>query len=62
MTRYRWDSPFDWLSDRAKTWDEAKLRHEFEQLAMGHDSDFLQDCYQSEMEEDGYFEPLNESK
>jgi hypothetical protein len=55
---YRWSHPYAWLIDASKYWDKERLLYELQRLAIQHDSDTLQNLYQSEMDEDGYFEPL----
>jgi hypothetical protein len=55
---YRWSHPYAWLIDTSKYWDKERLLYELQRLAIQHDSDTLQNLYQSEMDEDGYFEPL----
>lgn len=55
---YRWSHPHAWLVDASRYWDQDKLRSELLTLAIRHDSDTLQDLYQSDMEKDGYFEPI----
>lgn len=59
MARYKWDSPLEWLAEKARSWDEAKLYNELLNLARRHDSDTLQDEYQSEMSADDYFRDLD---
>lgn len=57
--KYRWRNPHEWLEAVCNSWDKDRLLLEVRRLAIEHDSDTLQDLYQSEMEEDGYFEPLD---
>ncbi len=59
MARYKWDSAYEWLSDKAKGWDEARLYQELMSLARDADSDTLQDQFQSDMDADGYFNDLD---
>ncbi len=53
---YKWDSPLEWLVDKARGWDQTKLYNELANLARLLDSDQLQDEYQADMDQDGYFE------
>lgn len=55
---YRWSSPLDWLSEASKEWDAERLASELYALASRLDSDQLQDEYQAEMDDDGYFAPV----
>jgi hypothetical protein len=55
MARYRWDSPLEWLTERADTWDAKILYQELLSLADRTDSDVLHDQYANMMDEDGYF-------
>ena len=50
-----YDSPYEWLTEAAKGWTEARLYQELCALARLHDSDTLQDEYQEDMAKDGYF-------
>lgn len=59
--RYKWDSPYEWLTDAAKGWDSARLYQELCNLAIKHDSDTLQDEFQADMDADGYFGATGES-
>ena len=60
MPRYKYDCPYDWLCEAARGWDAARLYSELMNLARLHDSDTLQDEYQSEMDADGYFQDGDE--
>lgn len=53
---YRWSNVHEWLSEKAGSWDAQQLYHEFMALAGHVDFDTLQDIYQPDMEDDGYFE------
>jgi len=53
--QYKWDSPYDWLMDKATDWDEIRLLAELRNVALLVDSDTLQDLYQTDMDNDGYF-------
>jgi len=60
MTKqYKWDSPHDWLGDyidHSQTPEE--IRYIACTLASVLDSDQIQDLFQSEMSDDGYFKLL----
>lgn len=53
--QYKWDSPLEWLIEKADQWDTAQLKSELLTLARRLDSDQLQDEYQNNMADDGYF-------
>lgn len=56
--RYRWSHPYAWLKHASADWDRDRLLHELDRLALQHDSDTLQDLFQPDMADDGYFDPL----
>lgn len=58
MQKYRWAYPLQWLNYASKKWDKKRLQYEVVRLALHHDSDTLQEMYQSEMEDDRYFIPM----
>lgn len=58
--RYKWASPYDWLSEQAATWTRERLLTELRNLAVKLDSDTLQDEYQTEMDSDGFFEEIHD--
>jgi len=55
---YKWQTPWEWLEQKADEWNHTQLLAEFKSLAMKLTSDDIQDEYESEMEKDGYFEPI----
>lgn len=59
MTRpgYRWNHPSEWLSEKIGEWDEAELRSALFSLLCTLSEDDIQDVFQQEMSDDGYFEP-----
>lgn len=59
--RYRWATPYEWLIEKIDSgdWDELRLRSELKDLALKLGSDAIQDEYQGEMDEDGYFNEIN---
>lgn len=54
--KYRWATPYEWLLEKSRSWPLEQCRTEMLNLARLHDQDTLQDEYQSEMDEDGYFD------
>lgn len=71
MSGYRWDTPHDWLYE--KIWDEIdgiegeRVSKPARRLASytiaiieALSSDELQAIFQSEMDADGYFDPIEE--
>lgn len=60
---FKWDSPHEWLDDRIQKLvlekDIQKLSQDFKQLASQCSGDDIQDLFQSDMVEDGYFQPEN---
>src|SRR5215469_8923213 len=57
--RYKWDSPFEWLKEKADCWPAETLYKSLMDLAVQVDSDTIQDLFQTMMEEDGYFRDLD---
>lgn len=58
MTKYKWDSPQEWLSQKINATDDvAKLRGIVTSVVDLLDADEIQDTFQSEMDDDGYFKP-----
>jgi hypothetical protein len=60
MKNYKWDSPYMWLEDKSENQDAAWLRQALLSLALLCDSDLLQDIFESEMDEDRYFDKVKE--
>jgi len=58
MTHYKWTRPYDWMADTARSWDKKALYHYSLTLAQKADPDDIQELFQQEMDEDGYFEPI----
>lgn len=58
MKKYKWDNPYEWLETKSEKWTREQLRSALLALAIKHDSDTIQDEYQSEMDADGYFDEL----
>lgn len=56
--RYEWPTPGDWLLWRVNLMTEDELRRTLSTIAAVMDSDTLQDHFQHQMDEDGYFKPL----
>jgi hypothetical protein len=59
-TKYRWENPHEWLLDRiaraAEDGDNGWLLAAVRLMASRLDADDVQDLFQTEMDEDGYFE------
>lgn len=60
MSTYKWDSPREWLDDKidqlANQNDVNGLTQILTDLLPNIDNDTIQNIYQDEMDEDGYFE------
>lgn len=54
---YKWDSPGDWLGDKINGADLEFVRGVARALIQAVDSDTIQDTFQREMDQDGYFTP-----
>lgn len=61
--RYKWDHPSEWLEQRIQTLttqeDHIELASIAHALAGRLDGDSIQDLFQAEMDDDGYFQDLN---
>ena len=55
---FRWQTPYEWLAHACQKWSEEQLRIDLLALAIQADSDQLQDLYQDQMNDDGYFDPV----
>ena len=53
---YKYATATEWLKEASKDWDKSKLRLALLLLASECDSDQIQDHFQQEMDEDGYFQ------
>lgn len=56
--KYKWDHPLAWLLETAENWDHNQLKAEFQMVVSTLDFDTLQDMYESDMDKDGYFNPI----
>lgn len=60
MPKYLFDHPHDWLNWKVTQLSQADKTDELcsmlRELAEKVDDDTIQDCFQTEMEQDGYFE------
>jgi formylmethanofuran dehydrogenase subunit E len=56
--QYKWASPQEWVVEACQNWNDHVLRSAFIELVMKQDADTIQDLYESDMDNDGYFEPL----
>lgn len=57
---YRWATPHAWLTEKARGWTAKELLETLVLLAAGATSDTLQDLFEEEMTEDGYFDTLED--
>lgn len=55
MQKYRWDSPNQWLMERAERWTEEEIRSALMSITGILDPDEVQDIFQDEMDHSGYF-------
>lgn len=58
--KYKWATPYEWVKEWAPTLTKDELLVEFLKLAGSTSSDDLQDRYQTDMGNDGYFEIIEE--
>jgi len=58
MNKYKYNSVYEWLNERIINADEKELRYIAHELSRKVNPDDIQDLFQNEMEEDGYFEEL----
>jgi len=58
MAQYKWDNPHDWLSWKRQT-GELSDGEILNTLLCYIDCDDVQDAFQSEMSNDGYFKKLD---
>lgn len=58
--KYRWQSAHDWLFQKSESWSREELFSALQALALQCDSDTIQDLFQTEMDQDGYFEEMAE--
>ena len=52
----KWNCPAEWLIEKIRDWDEEELRKAFRVLVLDSEQETIQDIFQQEMEEDGFFE------
>lgn len=62
MIKYKYENIYEWLEEYAKKLTHEELLSEFLHLAISTDPDDLQDIFQSDMESDGYFDPISEEE
>jgi len=58
MNKYKYNSVYEWFNEKIINADEKELRHIAHELSRKVNPDDIQDLFQNEMEEDGYFEEL----
>lgn len=63
--KYRWDYPLEWLEERLNETNDPEVLRDFA-LTLARspemDSDALQDLFQDDMTEDGYFRAEGETE
>jgi len=63
MATYKWDSPAEWLDKKIQklsdSGDVTGLCQILRDILPNIDNDIIQNIYQEEMDEDGYFEDLD---
>lgn len=57
MIKYRWDTPHDWLSAKVQGWDANALRGALNSLIPNLTSEQIEDTFDPDMSEDGYYIP-----
>jgi len=58
MNKYKYNSVYEWFNEKIINADEKELRYIAHELSRKVNPDDIQDLFQNEMEEDGYFEEL----
>lgn len=59
MANYKWATPYEWLQEKASTeWTPDQVLEAMLSIAMQTDPDTLQDIFESDMDEDGYFDKI----
>ena len=61
MAKYKWEFPGEWLQEKIQGWDEAELRSALLCMLDRMDNDDIQDIFQTEMDQDGYFEEISDN-
>ena len=57
---YKYDNPFEWFSQYIDQLDQQELKDLLLEIASSLDFDTLIDMFQSEMVNDGYFDPIDQ--
>ena len=57
--KYRWAHPSDWFSWKLEQWDGHEIFIALQAVALKLDGDQLQDVFEVDMAEDGYFQPTD---
>jgi hypothetical protein len=61
MEKYKWDSSYEWLIEKVqKTDDVTELKSILFEIIPKIDVDEIQFIFQNEMDEDGYFDKIEE--
>jgi hypothetical protein len=59
MAQYKWNSAYEWLESKIDGWSAEELRQAVLDFAQQLGSDAIQDRYQDDMAEDGFFQDLD---
>jgi hypothetical protein len=62
MARYKWEHAQDWLQDRIAGAGEDELLELAKAMAGTLDGDQIQDLFQDAMDNDGFFDDLDEQE
>ncbi len=60
--KYRWETPHEWLAETSMGWDGHELYSAMMDMAKKMTPDDLQDIFQPEMDQAGYFKPLKDGE
>lgn len=55
MPKYKWPNAHAWLSHKVDSWNEQELLTNFKLMIANLNGDQIQDEFQHEMDQDGYF-------
>ena len=62
MAKYKWEHAQCWLEQKIDNWSENELKYAAKVMAMKLDGDQIQDLFEHEMDEDGFFTEIKENK
>lgn len=52
----KWDMPNDWMREKIETWDEEKVRDEFNAMVDQLSDEAIEEEYRTEMTRDGFYD------